>query len=153
MATIELINDVMNIKITQDLPEKEEEELLAKRRTLRKKLEKRFKMFEFQCGCGFETIDIFKMINHENRCLGLNFNIEEIMAYLDKNSTYTDLIPSQLQCRFCFKRFRTKNLLHQHLTRGVRLGCIDRVLKVEIQNLGVDEKVELLHFIRKIKNE
>tara|TARA_S200002703_G_scaffold152366_1_gene152716 strand:- start:166 stop:627 length:462 start_codon:yes stop_codon:yes gene_type:complete len=151
MSIIQQINELMNIKITHDLSQEKEEELIDRRRQLRSAIQKKFKFFSFECdNCRFETRDIFTLLKHEKRCYQHNFNMEEIMSFIEKQK-FKELIPSDTQCKLCLKKFGTKNLLSQHINRGVKNKCVDRVLSKVIQGLSQDEKVMVFHYARNLQ--
>ena len=147
------IIELMSIKLHNEQTDAEQEALSERRRLLRNRVITYFKLGEWCCynvECELEFDNIDKLLSHLNRCCAINIDMNEITDFIEPFRRY---IPSTTACKMCGKEFKNKNLLNQHINRGVRYGCVERALKTKLQCLSVNAKVEVMEFIKKLEGE
>jgi len=147
------INELMSIKLQDGQTEDEQEALSERRRLLRNRVINYFKLGEWCCynaECELEFDNIDKLLSHLNRCCAINIDMTEITDFIEPFRRY---IPSTTSCKMCGKDFSSKNLLNQHINRGVRYGCVERALKTKLQCLSINAKVEVMDFIKKMEGD
>jgi hypothetical protein len=155
MSLIKNISELMNIKITNDLTIDEEEKLLVEKRKLHNIIVNYFKCSNWEClndDCLYNTNNIDKFIRHEHQCYKCEEKNENIFRFISRQN-YHKYLPETIDCIYCLKTFNSRNLLSQHQNRGKRLGCLDKVIKDEIESCSTDEKVSILRTIRKMKKD
>jgi hypothetical protein len=147
-----MIIEHMNLKILNDLSIEEQEEKERKKRKLHQRIVAYFREGEWECendDCCLKFTDIDKFINHLNIHGEYNVDMTEVSTYIEP---YRKYIPNHLNCKMCGKHFQTKNLLNQHINRGVKYSCSKKAFKTLSADLSIDEMMLVINYIKSIKS-
>ena len=149
---LSMIIEMMEIKISDDLSIEQQEKKESRKRILHQRIISYFREGEWECEndeCEQTYTDIDNFLKHLNIHGEYNVNMGKVLDYIEP---YRKYIPSELCCKMCGKHFETKNLLNQHINRGVRYGCVKKTYRNLSQDLSIDEMMLVVNFIKSIKS-
>ena len=156
----QLILEYQSLSLKDAIDEEDENRRIKSRLNIRNRLINNLKDDTYECcdtigdrDCPFESTDLNTYLEHEIKCYDLKTNSDTIIEAMESMDILRYALTGST-CKYCNKVFKTKNLLNQHLNRGIKLGCVKTALNKKIQELNANDRLLVLNFIReKICNE